>query len=455
MGEFRFFLESSTIHGLSYISLTTKYARLFWTIIVIAGFFGAVLIIQDLFQFWSQNPISTTIETLPISEVTFPKVTICPPKGTYTNLNYDLMRVGNQSIDFDLLNENTTAYKLLNVFVRHFQNEDFKRKFALIESFYEDKKFRNWYYGITHADTKNYGQTFSKDVERSTIQTTASSGNISSPYFGEEFGLKNFGLGKTFSILIGNPNFDTIYKKSQVGTIIMKFHYDVLHDFECLSINKYGYSGKCFNPNENNKEVKLENFTGTTIIFTRKSELNVIKLKELRPRKITGFRVSWKYIDIPSNSTEDFMYKNFRPNQNFKKVTNMLMSMNQEIDKISRFWNTVKQTKVNWMDRFMEPESFGYCIKRWCQKLPEELHQDFIEEIEMKIDRQKDQNIMSTHINISDNDLKTAASIYIYIMTEQEEYLTHGYQKYSEKLQQNSLQRIIGKYNDENTLIYL
>ena len=133
----------------------------------------------------------------------------------------------------------------------------------------------------------------------------------------------------------------------------------------------------------------------------------------------------------------------------------MLMSMNQEIDKISRFWNTVKQTKVNWMDRFMEPESFGYCIKRWCQKLPEELHQDFIEEIEMKIDRQKDQNIMSTHINISDNDLKTAASIYIYIMTEQEEYLTHGYQKYSEKLQQNSLQRIIGKYNDENTLICL
>ena len=415
MGEFRFFLESSTIHGLSYISLTTKYARLFWTIIVIAGFFGAVLIIQDLFQFWSQNPISTTIETLPISEVTFPKVTICPPKETYTNLNYDLMRVGNQSIDFDLFNENTTAYKLLNIFVRHFQNEDFKRKFALIESFYEDKKYRNWYYGITHADTKNYGQTFSKDVERSTIQTTASSGTISSSYFGEEFGLKNFGLRKTFSILIGNPNFDTIYKQSQVGTIIMKFHYDVLHDFECLSINKYGYSGKCFNPNENNKEVKLENFTGTTIIFTRKSELNVIKLKELRPRKITGFRVSWKYIDIPSNSTEDFMYKNFRP----------------------------------------EPESFGYCIKRWCQKLPEELHQDFIEEIEMKIDRQKDQNIMSTHINISDNDLKTAASIYIYIMTEQEEYLTHGYQKYSEKLQQNSLQRIIGKYNDENTLICL
>ena len=105
MGEFRKFLETSTIHGLSHISLTKKFARLFWTIIVISGFIGAVYLIQESFQFWSQNPIKTTIETLPISEVTFPKVSICPPKGTYTDLNYDLMRMGNRSINYDLANE--------------------------------------------------------------------------------------------------------------------------------------------------------------------------------------------------------------------------------------------------------------------------------------------------------------------------------------------------------------
>ena len=28
--------------------------------------------------------------TLPITETKFPKVTVCPPKNTFTNLNYDL-----------------------------------------------------------------------------------------------------------------------------------------------------------------------------------------------------------------------------------------------------------------------------------------------------------------------------------------------------------------------------
>ena len=34
------------------------------------------------------------METLPKTNITFPKVTICPPPNTYTNLNYDLMKYG-------------------------------------------------------------------------------------------------------------------------------------------------------------------------------------------------------------------------------------------------------------------------------------------------------------------------------------------------------------------------
>ena len=37
----------------------------------------------------------TTIETLPISELKFPKVTVCPPKNTFTDLNYDLAMTEN------------------------------------------------------------------------------------------------------------------------------------------------------------------------------------------------------------------------------------------------------------------------------------------------------------------------------------------------------------------------
>merc|ERR1712074_527772 len=42
----RTFLESSTIHGLAYISISQKYARLFWILVVLTGFIGASLLIK-------------------------------------------------------------------------------------------------------------------------------------------------------------------------------------------------------------------------------------------------------------------------------------------------------------------------------------------------------------------------------------------------------------------------
>ena len=41
MENFTAFLESSTIHGLSYIAAGRKYVRLFWILVVIGGFTGA------------------------------------------------------------------------------------------------------------------------------------------------------------------------------------------------------------------------------------------------------------------------------------------------------------------------------------------------------------------------------------------------------------------------------
>ena len=79
------FFESSTIHGLAYIATGRKYVRLFWTLVVVVGFTGASILIHESFQSWADSPVKTTIETLPITEITFPKVTVCPPKNTYTD----------------------------------------------------------------------------------------------------------------------------------------------------------------------------------------------------------------------------------------------------------------------------------------------------------------------------------------------------------------------------------
>lgn len=142
----KLFTQTSTIHGLAYWATTRKLERLFWIFVVLTGFSGAGILIQQSFQSWQDSPVTTTIETRPISEVTFPKISVCPAKNTYTNLNYDLMKMKeNVSIPSDLTDY---ADDLRENFIRHFQDDDYQEQLKKIrETFQEENRFRNWYTG--------------------------------------------------------------------------------------------------------------------------------------------------------------------------------------------------------------------------------------------------------------------------------------------------------------------
>ena len=99
MGSVKSFLESSTIHGVSYIASPNRAIRLFWILVVTSCFSIAFYLISESFKSWASNPITTTIEQVPIKEIKFPKVTVCPPKNTYTNLNYDLIMDEQNELD--------------------------------------------------------------------------------------------------------------------------------------------------------------------------------------------------------------------------------------------------------------------------------------------------------------------------------------------------------------------
>ena len=90
------FLESSTIHGLTYISTTkAPISKIFWVGVVIAGFTTAGILIQNSFKSWGENPVATTIETLPIAKIKFPLIDVCPPENSFTYMNYDLQKADN------------------------------------------------------------------------------------------------------------------------------------------------------------------------------------------------------------------------------------------------------------------------------------------------------------------------------------------------------------------------
>ena len=101
----REFLEGSTIHGLNHIASSTKLVRAAWFVIVFLGFNFAGVLIWNSFDNWQQNPVATTISTYPIEQVMFPKIYVCPPKHTYTNLNQDIIEMQNESLTDDQIEE--------------------------------------------------------------------------------------------------------------------------------------------------------------------------------------------------------------------------------------------------------------------------------------------------------------------------------------------------------------
>ena len=144
MESIKEFLEASTIHGLTYITTSRRCVRLFWVFVIMTGFMTAGILIHESFKSWSKSPVSISLETLSISELTFPKVTVCPPKNTYTNLNLDLVKA-EEIGEFD----NDTRQALLD-FAFETIHDGFFEELRHNSSFLnEENKFHNWYNGYT------------------------------------------------------------------------------------------------------------------------------------------------------------------------------------------------------------------------------------------------------------------------------------------------------------------
>ena len=103
------FLENSSIAGVGLIAQTRAFRKAFWVCVVIAGFTAGGCLVHQNFENWAENPVTTTVETLPITDIIFPKVTICPPANTYTNLNHDLMSAGNKTLLDDMKDDEEAA----------------------------------------------------------------------------------------------------------------------------------------------------------------------------------------------------------------------------------------------------------------------------------------------------------------------------------------------------------
>ena len=210
MEVLREFSENSTIHGIAYISRTRRFIRLIWTLTVLTGFVTAGFLIKQSLHDWEINPIATTITTAPIEQVTYPQIYVCPPRNTFTNLNYDLVTLPNERLDSDYTDQ------LLKLVDEKIQDAELEMALGDLDTFEEGNKYRNWYLGLTNLSLPYYYYNFGHLEHIIDYETTATSGTVSSPFFQSEYDEKNFLLVTDYTF-----NFENLLPLINDNTILI------------------------------------------------------------------------------------------------------------------------------------------------------------------------------------------------------------------------------------------
>ena len=286
MEEVRTFLDSSTIHGLAYISSTRKFIRVIWVLVVIAGFTGAGYMIYQSFKAWEESPVTTAVETLPITEITLPKVTVCPPKNTLTNLNYDLMMLENMTLDNDTRDELTQF--AVGLIQDHVYNEVMRN----ISKLEEENRYYNWYMGYTKiwlpwwgprdctADGKD--KDCAEDRLRYRLSTWATSGNISTQYFGHDFERVKMERELKYTIRIYPPS---KYKKNKNITIHINIENNLLQEYDKVTCSPDIYTrlSRAISP------------PGSYKYYVLNRKISEDGVSDLQIDLMPGFRLTWHY----------------------------------------------------------------------------------------------------------------------------------------------------------------
>ena len=293
------FLESSTIHGLSYIATTKKCARLFWILAVLGGFSTATFLIHQSFQNWQDSPVTTSIETLSISEIKLPKVTVCPPKDTYTDLNYDLTMAENVVLT-DKMRDDLFSYALDVIWD---QNDYFGK-------LKEDNMYYNWYNGFTEVKSPKLDSYFGLNYF---IDTSALSGVVTTQYYGQKFQPDLVEKGINYKVFVHPTRID----KNKNVTLHFKLEKVSITELSNGRFDRYMGTGKgnlekdektilldYKNP-QKQKEIRLWRYVGTK------------DLESMSMETMPGFKFSWWYSG--DKITIEPIFSNFRMNKIFVK----------------------------------------------------------------------------------------------------------------------------------------
>ena len=181
---------------------------------VLIGFVGAGYLVGKSISAWMSSPVMTTITTHPIGQLNFPTVTVCPPKGSNTALNYDLMRLQNWTLSTD---------------DRHFLRQDVNKAFVNEgHRRFVDKM-------LLAANSENLKQVFSgyhsvpKPYGKEGFSTSAwdSNGSLESARFGQEYRKEDYQASREVRFVLDHPTgFELISLLGTKGSLVVDLEVD-------------------------------------------------------------------------------------------------------------------------------------------------------------------------------------------------------------------------------------
>ena len=352
---FKQFLETSTIHGLGYIPSTKRFARLFWILVVISGFTFAGYLIYQSFQSWYDSPIRTTIETKTIDKIRFPKVTVCPPKNTYTNLNYDL-----ESMGYKMLNTVTgDGSKLLDDYVKYSQSIDADEEMKNYFHISVQDMFKNWYNDLIEIPSMKTEPYFTWSTSAYKLK-----GKVTYPQSknSDIFVEEDFQLQSTVSLSLSNPFYEGYSYSSSSdnkhGYYNIKISYDIEQQKEKIRLSTANeeYRNANLNASINYIEFNITEINSAPLNIQFIRRFQTLDVKKWKNKRNTGFTLEWEYFPtIYENETVNFPYCGEKCTI-FKSFVNVL---HQKMVSPEDLTKTVRNVMSDWMTGYVD--EIGEC----------------------------------------------------------------------------------------------
>ena len=326
------FLEVSTIHGLYHVSSSSKFVRTFWILVVLFGFLGASFLIFNSFQSWRESPVKTTIKTMAIQNLKFPNVTVCPPKNTYTNLNYDLLMTENLS----LTNETRT---ILSTYAFELLHNSFYDGILANLSLIEDPdRYYNWYHGFTMVHLPSW-LTSQRLLEFPTI-TTASSGFISTKHYGDKLNVNLIKSPIRIQLDISSPK---LARNNRNFTLSFEIEKNSLQGLADGQENYYLIGHGHLKPEE---DVLKSNITSPkkSYTFSLYRKVSKLELSSTKLKSMPGFKFKWFY----NNDVEpDPEYVQTPVTAEFIKLADFVTKT--RADERENMWKHLRQVRMDYV----------------------------------------------------------------------------------------------------------